>query len=266
MRRHPPPLALAVIAAPAILAGAADARACSCGGPHVRYLTPDRVDDAPINTRVRFEVPIHSGPGGTARHVLRVPGSTAEIAVAEQRFAGGGVEVVELTPRAPLSPSTQYEVAVIDPAEHPGTLVFGTFRTGTTADTTAPTFKQGGAAEAHRNVRFGGGDCSIRGPWIDVNGLEAADPSRPNAQILWGVWPRGPSGKIDPSKPPATVVQPWRGVLTIGRRSLCDPRDFPLPDAGVLTFGIAPLDEAGNAGPLKTYRVDMSAATPESRR
>jgi hypothetical protein len=143
--------------------------------------------------------------------------------------------------------------------------VLGTFRTGAAADTAAPRLKSGGVVEAHRNVHFGGGDCSIQGPWIDVTGADAEDPSRPNAQILWGVWQSGPSGKIDGSKPPATMIQPYRGRITIGQRSLCDPHAFPLPTKGVLSFGIAPIDEAGNIGTMKTHRVDMSAATPEHR-
>src|SRR5262249_31496420 len=124
-------------------------------------------------------VPVHPGKG---RNVLRVHGSATEVDAIERRFAGGAVELVELAPRAPLAPSTQYEVAVVDPDEYPSTVVIGTFRTGAAADTAAPRLKSGGAVEAHRNVHFGGGDCSIQGPWIDVTGAEAEDPSRDNAQ------------------------------------------------------------------------------------
>jgi hypothetical protein len=265
MRRYTPGLALAALTGAAILAGAPDARPCSCIPPHFRHLTPDRLDDAPLNTRVRFESPGRAGGSGKERHVLRAHGSATEVDAVERRFATGGVAVIELAPLAPLAPSTQYEVAIVDPDEYPSTLVIGTFKTGTAADTAAPRLKTGGAAEAHRNVRFGGGDCSIRGPWIDVMGAEAEDPSRPKAQILWGVWSSDPSGKIDASKPPATILGPWRGRLTIGQRSLCDPHAFTLPDSGVFSFGIAPIDEAGNTGPMKVHRVDMSAATPEPR-
>jgi hypothetical protein len=222
------------------------------------------VDDAPLNARVRFEVPVR-GASGKARSVLRVHGSATEVDAVERRFAGGTVELVELAPRASLASSTQYEVAVVDPDQYPSTVVVGTFKTGTATDTTAPRLKNGGAVEAHRNVQYGGGDCSIRGPWIDVTGIDAEDPSRPAAQILWGVWESGPSGKIDASKPPAAMIRPLHGRITIGQRSLCDPHGFPLPDKGVFSFGVAPIDEAGNTGTMKTHRVDMGAATPEHR-
>lgn len=265
MRPFAPETVLAALLALTVLAGAPDARACSCSGPHVRFLTPDRLDDVPLNTRVRLEVPARVRAPSKGRRVLRVHGSTAEVQVTERSFSSGYMDVVELLPTAPLAPSTQYEMAVIDPAEHPSTLVVGTFRTGTAADTAAPVVKNGGKAVAHRNVQFGGGSCSVQGPWIDVSALVAEDPSRPDAQILWGVWAGGPSGKIDPTKPPTVIVGTWRDIVTIGKRSLCDPHDFPLPAAGVFAFGLAPLDEAGNAGAMKIHRVDMGAATPEPR-
>lgn len=263
-----PEIAIALIAVAAVLAGTPDARACSCSGPRVQILTPDRADDVPLNARVRFEVPVPSGKPSRARRALRVHGTDAEVLAAEQAFMGGEVQVVELTPRSPLLPSTQYEVAIIDPDEHPGTLVFGTFKTGTAADTKAPVVKRGGRAEAHRNLTFVT-TCDIKGPWIDVTDALAEDPSRPGAQILWGVWLRDPSGKLDASKPPATILKafgeldgPYHGLLSLGRRSGCDPHGFPLPGAGIFSFGLAPIDEAGNTGPVTALQVDMSAATP----
>jgi hypothetical protein len=182
--------------------------------------------------------------------------------VKELAIAGGDVDVIELVPQAPLVPATRYEVAILDPSQHPGTLVFGTFRTGAGTDNGPPVVKNGGAATAHRNVQLRT-SCSIPGPWIDVRGVAAEDPGRPKAQILWGVWTRDAAGKFDASRPPATILTPWQDMVTIGRRSGCDPRSFPLPAAGPFTFAVAPLDEAGNAGPLKIHTVDMSAATPE---
>ena len=41
-------------------------------------------------------------------------------------------------------------------------------KTGTAADTTAPKLDAVGNAAARGNVRAGGGDCSIHGPWIEV--------------------------------------------------------------------------------------------------
>ena len=81
-------LAAAVLAAPLLLSWVTDAHACSCVGPRVRYLTPDRLDDAPLNARVRLEVPLgrRAGAPASPRRVLRENGTGREIEVTERAF------------------------------------------------------------------------------------------------------------------------------------------------------------------------------------
>ncbi|HEU4408253.1 MAG TPA: hypothetical protein VFS43_23525 [Polyangiaceae bacterium] len=259
-----PRLAPALAAAATTLAapggpGEREAGACSCMGPRLTLLSPERVDNAPVNARVRAEVPASRLPGSAANKlVLRAVGG-AEVAVTMRTFAPGGrVEVVELVPRASLEPSTRYEVAFVDPEQYPSTIVFGTFRTGGAADTTPPRLGRLGPASAHRSKRAGGGSCQIAGPWVVVEGVRADDPDRAGAQLSFGVWLGDASGGIDASKPPTTIVSASRRVLHVGRTSLCDPHDFPLPKAGPIWLGIAALDEAGNASPLRRVRVNMA--------
>ncbi len=241
--------------------GMRDAAACSCVGPRSSMLTPDRLDDAPLNTKVRIELAPRARAAGSAKPkvVLRAHGQAGEVAVTPRSMPSGSVEVVELAPNAPLAPSTQYEVAVIEESLHPSTLVVGTFRTGTTADTTPPKVERFGRAVAYKNLTAGGGDCSIRGPWIEVSDVAASDPSRPNAQTMWAVW-RAKDGKLDTKAAPATIVGTFQGTLTIGKRSLCDPHEFSLPKEGSITLAVAAVDEAGNASPPRTVVIDIGAA------
>jgi hypothetical protein len=229
-----------------------EAAACSCMGPHTEILSPDRLDDAPLNTRVRIEMP---GPGVAA--VLRVHGG-AEAPTTSRAISAGHYTILELLPKVPLAASSQYEVAMITPNAHPGTHVIATFKTGTTSDTVPPKLDKIGVAAAHRNSMYGGGSCAIPGPWVDVEGLGAEDPGRPAAQLFFGVWQGDAAGRIDATKPPATILRAHKGAIRIGAGSLCDPRHYPLPQSGVTWFGIAALDEAGNASPMKKVKVDLT--------
>jgi len=258
-------LPASVLAAFAIASHASvrDAGACSCMSPHAAILTPDRVDDAPLDTKVRLEVPTSVGPV-KPRVVLRAHGG-ADVAVTTRTSVNGALDTIELTPSAPLAASTQYEVAVVYDQQHPSTFVLGTFKTGTATDTTPPRIDKLGAVTAQMFGGFGS-SCSIPGPWIDVETIAASDPSRPKAQLVFGVWRGNAAGVIDATKPPEAIVRRGYGDgLTIGRRSMCDPHDFALPRAGVVWLGIAAIDEAGNASPMKRVQVNMSNAAPPKR-
>lgn len=262
MRRAPfaPRLApaLAALAAAFVAPGESgerEAGACSCAGPRLTLLSPERVDDAPLNAKVRVEVPAN---GSSGKITLRVVGG-AEVAVTMNRYKPGGwLELVELVPKAPLGASTRYEVASVDLDQYPSTVVFGTFRTGVSADTTAPRVERLGAAVAHRSRRSGGGSCQVAGPWVTIEGVRAVDPGRAEAQLAVGVWLGDAAGNVDASKPPTAIVSPFKGTLHVGRTSLCDPHDFPLPKGGSAWLGVAALDEAGNASGLRKMRVDLS--------
>ncbi len=247
-------VALAIVLSPA---GIRHAGACSCIFRRAAILTPDRADGVPVNTRVRLELSPRRG-GGRPRIVLR-PHGGAEVSAAQRAFSSGALTVVELVPSIPLAADTQYEVALIDADAHPSTLVVGTFRTGTAADTTAPAFDRAGSATVYKNAMSGGGDCTVPGPWIEIDGLAASDPSRASAQLLWAVWRADARGTIDTTAPPETILGAERGTLFLGNHSMCDPHDFALP-SGRVTVGVAPLDEAGNAGAVRKFTVDVAAA------
>jgi hypothetical protein len=236
------------------LARIEDAKACSCVGPHDVLVGPDRAADVALNTKVRLEV-----PAGTKRAngaVLRVhEGDKVDASV--RTFADGSLTFVELTPGKPLSSKTRYEIAIVDPADYPSTTVIGTFETGTTTDTTPPKLDSIGTAVARGNAHPGGGDCSIRGPWIDIGPIRAEDPGRPNAKLLFAVWLADASGNIDVAKPPLVLVAPHKETVTLGKRSLCDPHGFPVPSAQAVSLAIAAVDEAGNTSAAKRVRVDL---------
>lgn len=249
----------------ALALAARDVDACSCGGPAERLLSPTAVDDAPLNTKVRIELPIlmqHQLPSH-ARLVLRVHGGK-DVDVTDRVAKQGDVELHELSPTTNLAPSTQYEVAMVDATKHPSTVVFGTFKTGTTADTVAPTFDQ---ITYQPPVAVSGGllvlsSCGTGATRARFESVTATDPGRPKAQLLYGVWLGDAAGKIDPAKPPTRVLQTWQKALTVGQTSICSSHDFPFPQTGFATIGIAVVDEAGNRSALRTFRIDVKASTP----
>ena len=68
---------LATAALAAFLAlDAPDARACSCVGPRDVLVGPDRVEDAPVNTRIRVEVAEAARAGSV---LVRVSGEEAAV-------------------------------------------------------------------------------------------------------------------------------------------------------------------------------------------
>lgn len=238
-----------------------DAGACSCVPPESALLAPDRVDDAPVNSKVRIEVPSY---GGAAVPVLRVHGG-AEVPVKTRKISGGDLDVLELTPLAPLTPSTQYVIATIDNAHHPPIHVLGTFKTAATAapDTTPPRFERLGAPVTSRPGSAAmSSSCGVPGPWVTFDEVQASDPGRAKAQIVIGVWLGDASGKIDDAKPPTRLLPTERGSLVIGRSSLCMPRDFPFPAASHAWLGLSPIDEAGNVGAMRKVKVDLKAGRP----
>lgn len=235
-----------------------DAGACSCMGPRDVLVAPLRTESAPLNTRVRLETPAGQLANGRVKQPLfRVHGG-ANVETTSRAWADGYLQFFELTPKTPLAPNTQYEVAVVDTAEFPSTTVLGTFKTGTTSDTTAPKLGAIGSATAHGNAHAGGGDCSITGPWIDIGPVAAEDPGRPDAKLLYAIWVGDTTGNIDTTKPPAGLFTPYQGMVTAGKRSLCDPHDFPLPPkAQFVHLAIAAVDEAGNTSATQKLKVDM---------
>ena len=247
MRHREARLAITALAVSFVLR-APHASACSCMGPRDGLVGPDRIEDAPINTHIRVEVAEAARASGV---VVRVPGTDVAVETTSRTWPSGHLTFVELTPKKPLAASTRYEIAIVDKNKFPSTTVLGTFKTGTTADTTAPKLDAIGTAAAQGNAHAGGGDCSIKGPWVDIGPLTVDDPGRPTAKLAYALWAGDANGNDDTSKPPNAML------LTIGKRSLCDPHGFDLPKTPFGSFAIAAVDEAGNTSAPKRFRVDF---------
>ena len=237
-----------------------DVGACSCAGPETALLTPDRVDDAPLDAKVRVEMAA-SSRSTPAAVLLRVHGRTTPVAVSTRVIAPGGwSSFLELTPTAALEPDTRYEVATVDAGAVPPTRVFGTFRTGRAKDTTAPRIDAMGPAIAYKNANAMGGMCTVPGPWVTVEGIVSEDPGRRDAQLLFAVWLGDANGAIDTKRPPTSLERVREGHLEIGQTSLCDPHAFPFPKTPFVWLGVAALDESGNASAVRRLRVDLAGA------
>jgi hypothetical protein len=253
-----PSLLLLGIAASAVLPEP-ESHACSCVGPQLSFLSPAHADDAPLNVHVRLEAP-SSGLSARAL-VLRVHDGPT-VATQVRTTPGPSVTIAELVPTAALSPLTRYEVATVDTTKHPSTIVIGTFQTGTSTDTRPPRLERVGRPRTTINTQFGGGDCSIQGPWITVGGIVASDPDRPGAQLAYGVWQADKGGKLDTTRPPDALVFPrQKDTIAIGQTSLCDVHAFTF-DSAVVSLAIAAIDESGNASPPVRLRADVTRSTP----
>jgi hypothetical protein len=193
---------------------------------------------------------------------VRVSDTGVKVDVTERDWKDGSTIFVELTPTKPLAAGTRYEVAFIDPDPnaYPNTSVLSTFKTGTAADTTAPKLDAVGGAIAKGDAHAASSMCGIPGPWIEVSGIVASDPGRPNAKLRFAIWAGDAAGNVDTSKPPSALYARWDAVLVIGKRSLCDPHDFPIPgQAPSMTIAIAAVDEAGNtSAPRKLPKIALA--------
>jgi hypothetical protein len=250
-------LAVGVLAA---VLPAADADACMCiRMPSNNVLvTPDRLDDAPLDTHVRLLVADASSmtakpnpPFG--RVVLRVHGG-AEVRTRVSTTDLGSATRAELVPVAPLTPRTVYELAMLEPG---GTTVFGTFRTGTAKDTTPPKLEDPGTAwgppppppySSGRVVISS--SCDPEGPDLLLRGITASDPGRPDAQLVALVWLPDANGAFDTTKPPNTQRRITSRDVVIGKGNLCDTNALPMPATPPAAVGVVVVDEAGNRSAL----------------
>jgi hypothetical protein len=240
------------------LAARHEARACSCVGPHLSFLSPTNIDAAPTNTHVRIEAPSQNLQ--VSQFQLRVHDG-ATIATTAKTYPEAMVTIVELVPSAALPASTRFEVATVDPAAHPPTTVIATFKTGTTADTTAPRLTSLGKQRTRLNATFGGGMCSIAGPWVTFDDFVGAD-ERAGTTLAFAIWNSNASGVVDTSRPYDAIYFAYQHTLSLGQTSLCDPRRFDFHGAGTVSFAIAALDDAGNASAAIRARADLTKNTP----
>lgn len=230
------------------------AGACSCASPKATLLSPAGEQPAPVTARVRVLLPTPRAAGATLS--LRTPGAPTVAASATSR-AMGDVELVELTPTAPLAPDTRYEVLLRTPGEYPSTFVFGTFRTGAERDVKAPRLDALGAVSARANPGAMSSMCQSGDTVISFEGVHVSDPDRDGAGVAVGVWIADPSGRVDTKALPSFLSAPREGHLQVGRSSICDPRAFALPRAPSVTLGVAAVDESGNTSAVRLVRVAL---------
>lgn len=235
-----------------------DAGACSCMPPEPTLLSPQRGEEVPANAKIRVEMPAYGG--NNAQLVVRVHDG-ANIETRTRKIGGRTIEIVELSPVAPLAADTRYEIVTIDSQRHPPNHVLGTFKTGAKIanDTTPPRFDKMGAVYAEKSGRMRN-SCSVPGPWILVNDLAASDPGRPGAQLVYGVWLGDNAGNVDTTKPPTRLLRAHGSNLVIGQASSCHFYDFPIPSTAFAWIGIAAIDESGNQSTMKKVRVDLAGA------
>lgn len=252
-------LAVSLVAACSVSFSATPSDACSCIAPTARMLSPGREAPAPLNTRVRVVLPSHYGTGVEDRVQLRKPGGEV-VPVTRRKSATSDQVFLELVPEAPLSPATRYEVALRRTDHRPSTLVFGTFVTSDALDTRPPVGGKLGTPRVFKANGWSGASCGIGTPWAEIDVPPTEDPDRERARLLYAVWLPSASGKVDPRTPPTAYLEIAHGKLVIGKTSLCDPDDFPLPARGQVNLGLALVDEAGNFGKLARVALDIGRA------
>lgn len=229
------------------------AHACSCMAPGPELLAPSHQLNAPLNTHVRVVLPVY--PKGQL--VLRKHRG-ADVPTKRIDSPLQNISHVSLVPEKPLDAETRYEVALIRTDHHPSTLVFGTFVTGKTSDTTAPAAPKitRTTVNAYRGSAMT--SCAVHTPWAEVFLNPANDPDRDDAQLLYAVWAASGKGTIDLNAPPTAYLQEEKGKLKLGRTSYCDPQEFPLPTSGTVALAIVAIDESGNRSAPQRTSLTMS--------
>lgn len=230
------------------------AHACSCSPPQPQLLAPMHTTNAPTSSHVRIALPTYLNKG---RVVLRQH-LGAEVPSKMVESPMSSISHVDLIPEKPLAPNTRYEVALVRPEQHPSTLVFGTFATGQTVDTQAPSAPKIKSTVVNGQRWSTMTSCSVNTPWIEMTLQTSVDPARDDAQMLYGVWASNGRGVVDLNAPPTAFVQEEKGKLKLGRLSYCDFDEFPLPTKGSLTLAVAAIDESGNRSAVQRVTVTMS--------
>lgn len=243
------------------LSGTADLGATTCNSPRTTVLPGARAV-APLNTHVwiygwdepddrqRFE--LREAPAAES------PGATIAV-TARRADTGDGTFVIELVPERDLNPKTRFEVWSVGKSER----LVGTLRTGTTRDTTAPSWTGATKVEPIRpRAATKGGRKVIT--ISDADGLGVMGPRATDSggRVLYAAW-RGEAGKpVDFARPPdgwAYDVDPASSIVVIlGTPDVCVPKTFDVPrDKIEIQIGLAAVDLAGNRGATSEHRVKL---------
>jgi len=246
-------ISLALLAAPLLLLSH-DANACSCSPPRPKMLSPARLSNAPVNTHVRIVLPKYlKGTLAFRKH------QGADVPFQRIDSSNQYMPDVEIVPNGRLEPNTRYEVALVNPEEHPSTFVFGTFMTGSDIDSVAPTNPKitRTVVNAHRSSAMT--SCAVNTPWAQIFLNKSEDPEHTDVPVLYAVWAATGKNKIDLNGPPIAFVEEKDGKLKLGRTSYCDPDHFPLPKNGSVSLAIAAVDQAGNRSAVQRTSIVISS-------
>ena len=251
-------LAVVALAAGAWLSDTPSAVACSCARPESQLWSPLDKQQAPLNASITLALSTRT----SGKLVLRPIGGEA-VPYSEVRMPAGWQQIAVLTPKKPLQPDTRYEVAFVERPDHPRTLIFGTFKTGTHSDDKAPDLAPPKRAVFHDETVARGTSCQSHERWIDIE-LPAAKDER-DGRVLYGLWVADKQGKLDLKAPPL-VLEPRRDnadKLTFGATSMCFPRKLQLP-AGPrrLPIAVAAFDNAGHRSAVHRTWVQVPKGQP----
>jgi hypothetical protein len=222
------------------------AEACSCAGPRT-HVSP--TGEAPTNTRFIVWIPDSKLSENMSPFALRGP-SGKRLDVDEKSVMAGEVRVVELVPRAALSPKTAYEV--LDAANH----VVGRITTTDGPRTEKVEWRGIGTSEYAKFKSSGGGSCMVSDPFIRLTLAKAIDPK---AVVYFAVWVAGKDGKIDYTAAPSTYASARGGqYLVLGRTSICGTDNFTIPKGPKLKLGIKMLGDTAATSTPAEITLDVS--------
>lgn len=253
---------VATLATCAGLSGTADLGATTCSSPST-VIVPGARAVAPLNTHVwiygyddtedpqRFELREAPGQKSAGQSVTTR---------AQRADTGDGTFVVELVPERELKAKTRFEVWAVGKSER----LVGTLRTGTSRDTTAPTWMGASKVETIRPRAPSPGSGRRVIVISDSDGLRVMGSRATDSggRVLYAAW-KGDAGKpIDFSRPPdgwAYDVDPASSIVVIlGTPDVCSPKTFAVPhDKTEIQIGLAAVDLAGNRSATSEHRVKL---------
>ncbi len=241
---------LSLILAIMIVARAEDAHACSCGMPRIS-ISPEGAD-APINSTVVVWIPSYVSKGAEVSLSLRKKSSGDPVTVDYRNLGSAATTVIELMPKAKLSPNTEYEIVRM---EGDAPTVAGSFITGTREMSGAPAWKGVAKASYFKAVPVCC-MCMTADPYAEIEFADKLDDKKAK-QYRVAIWMAGSDGKIDYKKSPVTYDDAG-GTLWLGHPSTCAPANFAFPKQKALRLGVKLVDLAGNASTASEFVLDTT--------
>lgn len=230
-----------------------------CGALAPSLLFPIDGQEAPLNSKITISLGVQRD--WVSRVVLR-PRRGAAVEVSNAPLPGPlGQVLVQLSPKQPLEPNTQYELAIIRPADdHPNALIFGTFVTGSTSDGKAPTIRLEGSHYFEEADRDG-----VVKSWLEI-GVGTEDGDRQGTGKMFAIWFPDAKGRLVTTGPAALYVRQDASVVRVSSPDLCNGWNVPLPSKlGATEFGLAALDEANNRSAIVRVKVDFRRVEHRNR-